>query len=212
MSEDLEVPAETLIQAAQGITATISKLSEIGVKEAAASGRGFSALALSPLEAGKEVVQKGFEEFTDRWSWGVRNLVQAGNSIAETLGLAAGRYNMMEQATKDTLKQIYTNLVGNPHLSSDDIKKRTLGQTLADNPFNQVLNSDYSAQSFRDAQAQIAKNNQVIQTVGPQALANVGAASQFLGGPKLPTSGLPDAAWNTQGAEQAAAILNPQQS
>lgn len=206
MAENLEVAPEVLIQAAQGITGIISELSELGLKETASSGRGFSLLTMSPLEAGKAVVQSGFEEFTERWSWGVRYLVQAGNSIAQTLGLAAGRYYMMEQQSSDTFKQIYTHLVGNPHLSSDEIKERTWDQTLADNPYNQLMNPDYSKESFDKAFAQMDKNWEVVQTVGPQALANLGAVAA------IPDTGmLPQAGWNTQGAEQAAAILSPGQ-
>ncbi|WP_067544747.1 hypothetical protein [Nocardia crassostreae] len=210
MAEKLNVSPEVLINAAQGIAGVISELSEIGLKETASSGRGFSLLSLSPLEAGKAVVQSGFEEFTERWSRGVRYLVQAGNSIAETLGLAAGRYYMMEQQSSDTFKQIYTHLLGNPHLSSEEIKERTWDQTLADNPINQLMNPDYSQQSFDQAVAKINTNLEVVQTVGPQALANVGAVTN-------PVSifnsddGLPDAGWNTDGAEQAAAILSGQQ-
>lgn len=205
MAEELKVSPEVLIQAAQGITGIITELSEIGVKETASSGRGFSLLSMSPLEAGKEVVQKGFEEFTDRWSWGVRYLVQSGNAIAEAVGLAAGRYYMMEQQSSDTLKQVYTHLLGNPHLSSDQIKDRTWGETVADNPINMVLNPDYSAKSFEDAAAQASKNWQVVQTVGPQAIANLNAGNplSYL----APNNDLPNAGWNTQGAEQAAAIL-----
>ncbi|GAB4584365.1 hypothetical protein [Nocardia sp. IFM 10818] len=210
MAEKLNVSPEVLIQAAQGITGIITELSEIGIKETASSGRGFSLLTLSPLEAGKAVVQSGFEEFTERWSWGVRYLVQAGNSIAETLGLAAGRYYMMEQQSSDTFKQVYTHLLGNPHLSSDEIKERTWDQTLADNPINQIINADYSQQSFDEAAAKMNTNWQVVQTVGPQALANVSAVTNPVSA-FTSEDGLPDAGWNTNGAEQAAAIFSGQQ-
>ncbi|MFD3706270.1 hypothetical protein ACFWUP_24275 [Nocardia sp. NPDC058658] len=209
MAGELKVAPEVLIQAAQGITGIIGELSEIGVKETASSGRGFALLTMSGLEAGKAVVQKGFEEFTERWSWGVRYLVQSGNSIAEAVGLAAGRYYMMEQQSSDTFKQMYTHLLGNPHLSSSEIKDRTWGQTVADNPINMVLKRDYTAESFEDAAAHADKNWQVVQAVGPQAMANVQALDPW-SYVKPDNGSLPDAGWNTQGAEQAAEILDPQ--
>ncbi|WP_067692267.1 hypothetical protein [Nocardia jejuensis] len=210
MAEQLNVAPEVLVQAAQGITAVIGELSDLGVKETASSGRGFSLLTLTPLEAGKEAVQKGFEEFTSRWSWGVRSLVQAGNSIAETLGLAAGRYYMMEQQSSDTFKQMYTHLLGNPHLSSDQIKERTWGETLADNPVNQMINSDYSQSSFDQAVEKMDKNWDVVQAVGPQALANANVLSNPASLLVPSDGGLPKAGWDTDGAEQAAAILDPE--
>ncbi|KAF0846223.1 hypothetical protein [Nocardia caishijiensis] len=208
MADELKVAPEVLIQAAQGITGIISELSEIGVKETASSGRGFALLTMSGLEAGKAAVQKGFEEFTERWSWGVRYLVQSGNSIAEAVGLAAGRYYMMEQQGSDTFKQMYTHLLGNPHLSSAEIKARTWGETLADNPINMALNPDYTAESFEDAAAHADKNWQVVQAVGPQALANLSTLDPYSYA-KPGDDGLPDAGWNTQAAERAAEILNP---
>lgn len=93
MAGDVTVDPAVLRQAADGINGIVGELSEMGTGETGAVGRGFSLLALSPLEAGKGSVQKALETFTQRWSWGVRALVQAGNAIAQTLGLAAGRFH-----------------------------------------------------------------------------------------------------------------------
>lgn len=65
-------------------------------------GRWGALLTLSPIQAGKASVQNAFETFTERWSWGVRALVQAGNEIAKTLGLA-GRYHIMVEKFSDTV-------------------------------------------------------------------------------------------------------------
>ncbi|WP_107657478.1 hypothetical protein [Nocardia suismassiliense] len=198
MGEKLEVDPQVLVKAAEGINRIIGELSELGVKETAATGRGFSLLALSPLEAGRHNVQQAMERFTDRWSWGVRYLVRAGNEIAKVLGLAAGRYHMMDQAASDTMKQVWTHLVGNPHLSKDEITSRSWEATVADNGLNHVRNSDYSGDSFDRAFAKIGTNVQVIEAVGPQALANLGSygTGEQLG-------------WNTGAAQQAAEIMKP---
>ncbi|AWK70237.1 hypothetical protein CBI38_00245 [Rhodococcus oxybenzonivorans] len=201
MGEQLEVDPAVLVQAAQGINAITESLAGLGIGETAAVGRGFSLLALSPMEAGKQEVQSSLEEFAERWSWGVRYLVQAANDIARNLDLAAGRYHATEQAYSNALKTMWTNTVGNPHLSGEEISERTWGETLADNPVNQTLNPDYSLESFAAADRTIATNNEVISAVGPQALANVSPLGDMLDSEST-------AAWNTDGADEAAAIMS----
>lgn len=67
----MNVDPAVLQQAAEGITEVIGELSELGIGETGAMGRGFSLLTLSPMQAGKASVQNAFETFTERWSWGV---------------------------------------------------------------------------------------------------------------------------------------------
>lgn len=141
------VDPAVLDQAAQGITGIIDALDGLGIGETATVGRGFSLLTLSPMEAGAPAVQRSFEGFTERWSWGVRALVQSANAIAETLGLAAGRYHEMEQQFSGMFKQMFTDLAGNPHLSAEEIESRSWSDTLAGNAWNHVLNADYSIES-----------------------------------------------------------------
>ncbi|GAB2699821.1 type VII secretion target [Nocardia thraciensis] len=193
-AEQLNVDPAVLQQAADGINGIVGELSELGTGETGAVGRGFSVLALSPLQAGKASVQQAMETFTERWSWGVRALVQAGNAMAETLGLAAGRYHEMEETFSNTFKEMYSHIAGDPHLSKEQIDARLWGDTLADNGFNQVRHADYSGQSFSDAFSHIDKNVQVIQAVTPDALSNSGFPSN----------------WNTGAAERAAQIMNGQ--
>ncbi|MEU2032825.1 type VII secretion target [Nocardia amamiensis] len=198
MGDNLDVDPQVLVQAAEGINGIIGELSDLGVKETGASGRGFSLVALSPMQAGRQNVQAALERFAERWSWGVRHLVQAGNEIAKVLGLAAGRYHMMDQAASDTMKQMWTHLVGNPHLSGDEIKARSWQDTLADNGINHIRNADYSGASLDEAMTKIGTNVQVVQAVGPQALANLGSYGTGA-----------QAGWNTGAAQQAAAITQP---
>jgi hypothetical protein len=173
VSDELGVDPQVLVQAAQGITAITGSLEGLGIGETAVVGRGFSLLSLSPMEAGKPEVQSALEEFAERWSWGVRSLVQSANEIARVLELDAGMYHEMEQMVSDTFKTMWTHVAGNPHLSGEEIAERSWEDTLADNPVNHVLNPDYSAESFAEAAQTIRNNNEVIEQVAPQAFANV---------------------------------------
>ncbi|MXP22791.1 hypothetical protein GIY30_15725 [Gordonia sp. HNM0687] len=178
---DLNVDPQVLHEAADGITGIIGGLSGLGVGQTGALGRGFSLLGLSPEEAGKQEVQKNFEEFTERWSWGVRYLVQAANEIAEVLDLSAGRYHIMDEESSDTFKTAWTHLLGNPHLSDEEISERSWGETFADNPINNVMNPDYSGESFDEAFDHFQTNSAVVGAVGDQALANLSPAAAAMG-------------------------------
>jgi hypothetical protein len=202
MTQQVQVDPAVLIQAAEGIEATIGELSDMGIGETGNVGRGFSLLTLSTLEAGKHTVQKTFEDFTERWSWGVRALVQAGNSIARTLGLAAGRYDEMDTTGQNMFKKMWTHLAGNPHLTDEQITSRSWGETLSDNAFNHVRNADYSLQSFQDAARTMQTNARVIEAVGPQALANVSPVTGLVTGA---TPG-----WNTGAGRTAADVMGEQ--
>ncbi|MEU8895746.1 hypothetical protein [Nocardia sp. NPDC048505] len=216
MTDRLNVDPKVLQQAATGIGEIIGELSDLGVKESGAVGRGFALLTLSSLEAGKEPVQKGFEGYTERWSWGVRYLVQGANSIASTLGLAGGRYHMMDRQAQGMFKEMYTHMLGNPHMSSADIRQRSWSQTLSDNPFNHLRNPDYSAKSFTDAAQHVNRNWQVVKTVGPQALANANVVNAVLNPLMTPVAAdpagvLPSPGWNTGASETATKILQQPQ-
>ena len=192
MAEDVTVDPAVLQQAADGINGIIGELSEMGTGETGAVGRGFSLLALSPMEAGKGSVQKSLETFTERWAWGVRTLVQEGNAVAETLELAAGRFHEMEETNSNMFKEMTSHIAGDPHLSAEQIDARSWGDTLSDNQWNQIRHSDYSAQSFGDAYQHVDRNVHAIQAVTPEMLANTGFPSR----------------WNTGAAEEAAGIMN----
>ncbi|MEE4024224.1 hypothetical protein V1Y59_14155 [Gordonia sp. PKS22-38] len=201
---ELNVDPKVLQQAADGITGIIDGLSGLGVGQTGALGRGFSLLTMSPEEAGKQEIQTSFEEFAERWSWGVRHLVQAANEIAEALDLSAGRYHIMDETASDAFKTMWTHLAGNPHLSSEEISERSWGDTFADNPINNVMNPDYSAESFDEALDHIETNNAVIGAVGDQALANLSPTAGLLGAG--------DPAYNSGAADEAAEILDGAQS
>lgn len=189
MSE-LEVDPAVLDQAAQGITGIIDALDGLGIGETATVGRGFSLLTLSPMEAGAPSVQRSFEEFTERWSWGVRALMQSANAIAEILSLAAGRYHEMEQQFAGMFKQMFTDLAGNPHLSAQEVESRSWGDTLADNSWNHIVNADYSLESFDSALTHIGDNASMLGELAEESAQT--PASPFT--------------WNTGVADRAAEI------
>ncbi|WP_306359084.1 hypothetical protein [Nocardia sp. CC227C] len=220
MSVDrLQVDPAALEQTAKGINGMIDALAEVGIKETASSGRGLALLTLSALEAGKQSVQSEFESYTERWSWGVRALVQAGNQIAQALGLSAGRYQAMEDKASTMFKVLWTSMAGNPHLTQDQIAARDWGETLADNSFNHIRNPDYSRESFDRAALAAQMNWEIVQAVGPQAAANLGVLTNpaSIGTGGATPDGLPAPGWNTGAAAQVeqiqqkyAPLLNPQ--
>jgi hypothetical protein len=189
VAENLNVDPAVLTQAAQGINGIIGELSELGVGETGAVGRGLSLLGLSGMEAGKASVHEALSSFLDRWSWGVRSLVQASNQMAQSLHLAAGRYHEMDATFSNMLKETYTDLVGNPHLSNTQIDARSWGDTLADNGFNDMRHPDYSQSSLQGALDHVSKDGQAIAAIAPQILEH-------------------PVRWNTGAAAQAAQIMN----
>ncbi|MGY0497398.1 hypothetical protein ACWZHB_02735 [Nocardia sp. FBN12] len=163
---DLNVDPALLTQAATGINAIISELSELGVGETGAVGRGFAQLTMSAMEAGTGNVQTCFETFTERWSWGVRALVQSGNEIAKVLDLSAGRYNEMDEQISNTFKQMFTHLAGNPHLGKADIEAMDWGQVWDNSNFNTARQPEYSAESFGKAFSHMGDNVSMLGQVG----------------------------------------------
>ena len=140
-----EVDPALLQEAAQGISDTIAELKTLGLAEQADVGRGFESLSLRGLQVGHQGLHQAFSEFCDRWSWGVRTLVNDGNEIAQRLGLSAGTYHDVEQYTVGVLKDAVNALVGDPHAANQQVEHESFGQILAsDTP-------DYSAQSWHRA-------------------------------------------------------------
>ncbi|MGF6889488.1 uncharacterized protein YukE [Nocardia sp. GAS34] len=189
MADQLDVDPSVLKDAADGINGIIGELSDLGTGETGAVGRGLSLLSLSGMEAGKASVCKAFSTFLDRWSWGVRALVQGANEIADTLNLAAGRYHEMDETFSNMFKEMYADMVGNPHLSNKQIDARSWGDTLSDNGFNDVRHADYSVSSFEGALNHIGKNVQVIKAVAPTIVEH-------------------PMRWNTGASQEAAQIMN----
>lgn len=144
------VDPDALQETAQGISDTIGELKSLGIDESAGVGRGFSNLSLTGEQAGHPDAQSALEEFSQRWSWGVRTLVQDGNQFAAMLHLSAGAYHDMEDYAVGALKDIAVDLGGDPYAQDEQVEKESWGQLAqSDIP-------DYSGQSFDQAGQEIA--------------------------------------------------------
>ncbi|MFF1731965.1 hypothetical protein [Streptomyces sp. NPDC058247] len=150
--KDLETGGLALI--AKGLTEALGELKELGMVGEAGAGRGFGDLALSGLELGEQGVTDALSSFCERWEWGVRALINEGNSFAQGVGLSAGTYYETDQYVEGALKVGANSLMGNPYASEDDITKMSWGQ-LAEN--NSFAHADYSKESFETAMANSAQ-------------------------------------------------------
>ena len=117
MADGFSVDRAALNETAQGINNTIGALKGRGFDETAEVGRGFSGLSLSGLHAGDAGLQQTLGSFCDRWSWGVRSLVQDGNQFAARLGISAGVYADTENYLVGVAKNVTDALAGDPHMT-----------------------------------------------------------------------------------------------
>src|ERR1700742_4197682 len=131
MADGFSVDRAALNATAQGINNTIGALKGVGIDETAEVGRGFSGLALTGLQAGQADLAGAFGDFCDRWSWGVRSLVQDGSQFAARLGLAAGVYADTEQYLTGVAKNVTVALTGDPHLTDGQAARASWSQDAA---------------------------------------------------------------------------------
>ncbi len=155
-SPGYQVNPASLQETAKGINDTISNLKSLGVAGTADAGRGFSDMELTGMQVGHAGLMNGFNDFCNKGSWGVRTLVQDGNQFASTLNLNAGSYADMEQYASGTFKDLYSDALGNPDLTDQQVESESWGTVLADNPINDVMHPDYSAASAAKARADIS--------------------------------------------------------
>ncbi|WP_330297059.1 hypothetical protein [Streptomyces sp. NBC_00503] len=148
---DLDASKEALGQIAQGITQALAELKELGVVGTASMGRGFSRLALSGMETGHEGLTSTLGTFCQRWEWGVRSLVQQGNSFAHNVGLSAGVLYEQDQYIQGSFKVVANAGLGNPYASEAEVIDKDWGEVFSDNPFTQVRDADYSQESHHRA-------------------------------------------------------------
>ncbi|MFE9649920.1 hypothetical protein ACFYO0_38585 [Streptomyces sp. NPDC006365] len=143
---DLQVQGLGLIT--EGITLALDELRELGMIGTASAGRGFSDLALSGLELGHGGLTSALDSFCERWEWGVRSLINEGNNFAQAVGLSAGTFYETDQYVEGTMKVAANSLMGNPHLSEDQVTQMSWGD-LAEN--HALADPDYSGESFDQA-------------------------------------------------------------
>jgi hypothetical protein len=131
MAGGFSVDRAALNETAQGINDSIATLKGLGLDETAEVGRGFSGVSLSGLQAGDGDLAAAFGGFCDRWSWGVRSLVQDGDQFAERLGLTAGIYADTEQYLTAVAKNVTVAVTGDPHLSDGQAAQESWSQDAA---------------------------------------------------------------------------------
>ena len=144
MADGFSVDQAALNATAQGINNTIGALKGLGIDETGEEGRGFSGLSLTGLQAGQADLASAFGDFCDRWSWGVRSLVQDGNQFAARLGLSAGVYYDTEQYLTGAAKNVTDALAGDPHLTDGQAAEASWTQDAAGITGAQTPDSDLS--------------------------------------------------------------------
>jgi hypothetical protein len=146
--DDLRISPEAVQRITKGLNGAIGELKAVGSSSTdALQGSGFDDMPLTNMEAGHSGLAKSFEDFCERWEWGVRALVQDANEIAARLGLAAGMIHEEDQYWGGTFKVVANAAVGNPHLSEDEVTSKD---------WDELFNSgtyapDYSSESFERA-------------------------------------------------------------
>nr|WP_202513866.1 MULTISPECIES: hypothetical protein [unclassified Streptomyces] len=132
----------------KGLNTTIDELGDLGGATGSVMGKGFSELAMTGMETGHHGLSVDFEDFCERWEWGVRALVRDASGIANRLGLAAGTQWQNDQYLAGTLK-VGANAVfgGNPHATEEEIAQQDWGDIFTPD----YLSPDYSPESFEKA-------------------------------------------------------------
>ncbi|WP_455354516.1 hypothetical protein [Streptomyces sp. SYSU K217416] len=149
---DLAAPEAALALIADGITKAIAELKELGMVGEASMGRGFSDLVLSGLELGHGGLAAEFKTFCERWEWGVRSLVQKGNTFAQQVGLSAGVFHEQEQYLGNSFKVLANSVNGNPYASEEDITKKDWAEIRTQSAYD---NPDWSSASAEKAHANV---------------------------------------------------------
>ncbi|MET8580706.1 hypothetical protein ABZX39_07410 [Streptomyces collinus] len=124
---DLRVQGLKLM--AEGINKALSEMDSLGgMKGWAGAGRGFTGLEMDGMAVGDDHLGAMLHTFCERWQWGVRDLMQEGNALAEGMGLAAGTFHQTDEYVKGSLKVAYNSMVGDPFASNDQVEKESVDQ------------------------------------------------------------------------------------
>ncbi|WP_370416075.1 hypothetical protein [Streptomyces fradiae] len=151
---DLHLDKASVAKFTKGVGTTIDELGDLGGATGSVMGKGFSELSMTGMEAGHHGLAVDFEDFCERWEWGVRALVRDASQLANRLGLAAGTQWEHDQYIAGTLKVGANSLMGgNPHASEEEIAQQGWGDIFTPD----YLNPDYSAESFQKAGDEMAQ-------------------------------------------------------
>lgn len=129
----------------QGVGSTISQLGDLGGATGSTMGKGFSGLSMTGMEAGHHGLSVDFEDFCERWEWGVRALVHDASALANRLGLAAGTQWEHDRYVEGALKVGVNSVMGgNPHATEEEITQQGWGDVFTPD----YLNPDWSSESW----------------------------------------------------------------
>lgn len=70
-AEDLRVDRESVQRITNGLRTAVSELRDVGTGTGAVLGKGFSELAMTGMEAGHHGLSVDFEDYCERWEWGL---------------------------------------------------------------------------------------------------------------------------------------------
>ncbi|MGP3985641.1 hypothetical protein [Streptomyces sp. 3N207] len=139
---------ESLDLIEKGLKGAIDELKQSGSSATSSlQGAGFEELSLTGMEMGHPGLATDFEDFCEKWEWGVRALVQNANALAQKLGLSAGMAHEEDQYRAGTLKVALNSVsyTGNPHATEEEVAKQGYGDILTpDAP-------DWSGESWEKA-------------------------------------------------------------
>lgn len=154
MSKDLNLDPQSVKLITEGLRGAIGELKGIGSSTEAVMGAGLSDLAMTGMEAGHKGLADDFEGFCENWEWGVRALIQSANTLAAKVGLSAGMMWEEEQYVEGTFKIAANSIVGNPHLTEEEVQEKSWGEVF---DLGETYTPDYSAASFQKSGDDIAQ-------------------------------------------------------
>lgn len=111
------VDAQALVAAGTAIQRAQAELVAIGMDSDGGAAHLVSELSLGELAVGSHQVHAAFDEFCQRWSWGIRGLVHDGADIAGRLGATAENYSSGEKYARDTLTDVWHKITTVPDLA-----------------------------------------------------------------------------------------------
>lgn len=141
---DLELSPAAVAGIQKGLRAAFAELRESSDAAGASQGAGFSDLSMTGMETGHMGLATDYEDFCERWEWGVRSLMQNASILARSLGIAAGSVWEEDQYIQGAFKVVANAAYGNPHASEDEIEQKAWGDIFRAD----VYKPDYSAESF----------------------------------------------------------------
>jgi hypothetical protein len=145
---DLHFSKEAVNKFTKGVGATIDQLSDLGGATGSVMGKGFSELSMTGMETGHHGLSVDFEDFCERWEWGVRALVHDASELANRLGLAAGTQWEHDRYVEGALKVGVNSVMGgSPYASEEEITRQSWGDIATPD----ALNPDWSAESWDKA-------------------------------------------------------------